>query len=151
MFKNSWFIALQPVECKNTYCGELLDILSYFILYTASVSTALCGLLYLPCIPEAKAYKRELDCVQADNRDHSRFLMDKDVLVGGDTSGLEPRFPPANPTGDASFNRSSSLANYTQAFYETHPSVHCFMQVRLLVNGTGLLPFSPQIRQASFE
>lgn len=70
-------------------------------------------------------------------------------LLGGDTSGLEPYLPPADAiTGDASFNRTANLQKYMQQFYQDRPYIHCFMESRFIVNGTGLVPFTEENRKA---
>lgn len=70
----------------------------------------------------------------------------------GDTSGLDPSFPDADPiSGDASFNRTSEkLQEYMQRIYEANPTMYCTIRTRMLVNSTlgGLLPFTAQRRKA---
>lgn len=117
------------------------------ITYLCAEITKTYSLCVLPAGTVSASFSHQPQLGQASHR----LLQTTQPVANGDifeSLGLAPgSFPSTSPNGDAFFNRTALLADFTTRIYEANPQTFCFLLMQILVNGSQLLPFNDTIRQ----
>lgn len=128
----------------------MLIVCLHFCCNSALICTLILNILVLLDFSAVSASQPD-DLLDANNS-ASLWRLEEALSETGDGSdlNLEPSFPAVAPDGDAEFNRTERMEFYMEQVYESKPKSRCFMRGRLTCNGTGLVPLSAEVRQASF-